>query len=271
MEKDMTTGQGCGTRRHTAGVLLAVAVVAAPGIQARADETNAKELLKAMSDYLAGQDRIAFDYDATLEVVTAEDQKLGLASSGTGALDRPDRLRATRSGGFADFEMVFDGTTLTLFGKDTDVYTQVEMPGSIDHLVDELRDTYGRPVPAADLLMSNPYDELMSEVVDVKDLGSGVIEGTECDWLAFRTEDVDWQIWIAQGEQPYPCRYVITSRSLPHSPQYTVQLRNWRTGDDAALDDFAFHASAGAKQMTLAELQERASELPEHFQVGEKQ
>ena len=44
----------------------------------------------------------------------------------------------------------------------------------------------------------------MADVTDVKDLGSGVIGGVECDHLAFRAKDTDWQIWIAQGEEPIP-------------------------------------------------------------------
>ena len=107
---------------------------------------------------------------------------------------------------------------------------QVDIPGTLDHLVDELRDKYQRPVPGADLLLSNVYDELMRDVIDVKDLGSGVIGGTECDHLAFRAKEVDWQIWIAQGEHPYPCRYVITSKAVDQGPQYSVQISDWKTG-----------------------------------------
>ena len=81
---------------------------------ARADEAQAKSILKAMSDYLASQKAISFDYDSYLEVVTKQDQKLGLASSGTVTLNRPDKIRATRTGGFANVELVFDGKTLTL-------------------------------------------------------------------------------------------------------------------------------------------------------------
>ena len=108
-------------------------------------------------------------------------------------LNRPDKLRATRTGGFANIEMVFDGKTLTLLGKNANLYAQIEAPGTIDQLVDVLRDKYHRPVPAADLLMADPYKELMPDVTDTKDLGSGVIRGTECDHLAFRTKEVDWQ------------------------------------------------------------------------------
>lgn len=87
--------------------------------------------------------------------------------------------------------MVFDGKTLTLLGKDANLFAKVEEPGTIDQLVDVLRDKYHRPVPAADLLMSDPYGQLMPLVVDAKDLGSGVIHGVECDHLAFRTDEVD--------------------------------------------------------------------------------
>lgn len=152
------------------------------------------------------------------------------------------------------------------------IYTQVDIPGSIDHLVDELKDKYNRPLPAADLLLTNAYDELMSGVVDVKDLGSGVIGGTECDHLAFRKREVDLQIWIAQGDRPYPCRYVITSRLVANAPQYSVQIRNWKTGGDSAADACSFKAPPGARQVDLKDLQKMKDmgELPSHFVIGGK-
>ena len=207
-----------------------------------------------MTDYVGAQQAIAFDYDATLEVVTKDRQKLELAASGMVSLARPDKIRATRSGGFVDIETVFDGRTLTFLGKNKNVYTQLEVPGSLDHLVNELQNKYDRPLPAADLFVTNAYDELMAGVTDVKDLGSGVIGGIECDYFAFRTKEVDWQIWIAQGASPYPCRYVITSTQIADGPQYSIQLRNWRTGGQVATTDFAFKPPAGARRIELDEL-----------------
>jgi hypothetical protein len=103
-----------------------VLAVAAAGIvsmsAARADEAQAKSLLKAMSDYLAAQKTISFEYDSNLEIVTTQQQKIGLASSGTLTLERPDKLHATRIGGFANVEMVFDGKTLSLLGKNANLY-----------------------------------------------------------------------------------------------------------------------------------------------------
>jgi len=251
----------------TPSAALAIIILLGGASTAQAGEAEAKTLLKAMSDYLGGQQMISFGYDTNLEVVTKDQQKLLFASSGTASLSRPDKIRATRDGGFASVEMIFDGKTLTLLGKNANLYTQAEVPGNLDHLIDELRDTFHRPVPGADLLTSNVYDALMYGVTDVKDLGSGVIGGTECDHLAFRAKDVDWQIWIAQGESPYPCRYVITSKELDQGPQYSVQVRDWKTGSQVEADDFAFKNTTNAKKVEAKELTD-TDELPQQFSPG---
>jgi hypothetical protein len=234
---------------------------------ARADEADAKRLLKAMSNYMTTQKAISFEFDATLEVVTKDNQKLALANSGTVILNRPGKIRATRSGGFADVEMLFDGKTLTMVNKYPNLYSRIDVPGTVDHLIDELKDKHNKPLPGADLILSNVYEELMLDVVDIKDLGSGVINGVECDYLAFRKKEVDWQIWIAQGDRPYPCRYVITSKLIAHSPQYSIQIRDWKTGNGVASEDFRFKNPDKARKVDLEDLQ-GMSELPDHFKRG---
>ena len=255
--------------RSLSAVALSLMLMLGTSMTASADEADAKRLLKAMSEYLAAQQAISFAYDAVLEAVTKDEQILALASSGNVTLNRPDKILATRSSGFADVEMFFDGKTLTLLGKNLNVYAQEDVPGTVDQLVDELR-KHNRPLPAADLLLTDPYEVLMQDVVDIKDLGSGVIGGVECDYLAFRAKEVDWQIWIAQGERPYPCRYVISSKLMAGEPQYSIQVRDWKAGDEVAATDFSFKNPSDAKKVDLKKL-EGADELPEHFRIGEAQ
>jgi hypothetical protein len=248
-------------------IILAAVLAGTAGISdARADAADAKRLLKAMSDYLAAQKALSFDYDVNLELVSTQQQKIALASSGTLTLNRPDKLHLTRTGGFANVEMVFDGKTLTLLGKNTNLYTQVEAPGTIDQLVDVLRDKYHRPVRAADLLMSDPYKELIPEVNDVKDLGAGVIHGIDCDHLAFRTKEVDWQIWIAQGARPYPCRYVITSKKVTGWPQYTLDTWAWKTSAEVPSDGFKLAIPADAKKLAPDQVPE-LNDIPALFSM----
>ena len=255
------------TVRNWATVLAMVGLAGTANISAvRADETHAKSLLKAMSDYLGAQKAMSFDYDVNLELVSTQQQKIALVSSGTMTLNRPDKFHLTRTGGFANVEMVFDGKTLTLLGKNSNLYTQVEAPGTIDQLEDVLRNKYHRPVPAADLLISDPYKELMPEVNDAKDLGSGVIHDVECDHLAFRTKEVDWQIWIAQGARPYPCRYVITSKKVTGWPQYTLDTWGWKTGAEVSPDSFKLEIPANAKKLKPDEVPE-LNDIPSLFTV----
>ncbi|MFQ6573990.1 DUF2092 domain-containing protein [Pseudomonas sp. UM16] len=269
MEKIAKTLIGSSVARiNQAGLLLIIGFATAT--TAHADEAYAKTQLKNMSDYMSAQKSLSFNYDTLLEVVTQDQQRLALAGSGMVVINRPDKIRSTRASGFADIEMLFDGKTLTLFGKGKNLYAQVPIPGDLDHLLDVLRDQYNRPLPGADLFMSNPEKQLMEGVTDIKDLGSGVMGGVECDHLAFRKKEVDWQIWIAQGEHPYPCRYVITSKLIAGGPQYSIQLSDWKTAEAVATDDFTFKNSSQAKKIDLKDLP-NTEDLPSNFLRGKDQ
>jgi hypothetical protein len=70
-----------------------------------------------------------------------------------------------------------------------------------------------------------------------------------CNHLAFRTETVDWQIWIKDGAEPLPMKYVITSKRIAMAPQYSVVLSNWNTKPVIAANRFQFVAPQGVKRL----------------------
>src|SRR5262245_12158829 len=97
-------------RRSAANGVVCVAFAVSTKVGAliaHADEEQAKQIFKAMSDYMTAQQNISFDFDTSFEVVSTEGQKIAFASSGSVTMKRPDKIRATRSGGFADVELVF--------------------------------------------------------------------------------------------------------------------------------------------------------------------
>ena len=196
-------------------IVLAVAVAGLASMSvARADEMQAKSLLERGCPTISPPKGRYSSIITRTSKWSAQQQKVGLASSGTLVLNRPDKLRATRTGGFANVEMVFDGKTLTLLGRNTNLYTQVARHGTIDHLVDVLQ-TIPRPVPAADLLMSDPYNELMPLVTDVKDLGSGVIHGVECDHLALGQKRSIGRFGLRKERVPIPAAMLSPVRTSP--------------------------------------------------------
>jgi len=222
-----------------------------------------------MSDYLAGIKTMSLTYDTDIEVVTPNIQKLQFTSSGQVVLSRPNKLRATRVGGYADVELVFDGNTLTMFGKNIDSMAQVQAQGSVDQLVQRLRDEFSIALPGASFLLSSSYNELMMGVIDIKHIGRGVIDGVECDHLAFRGEDTDWQLWVEVGAKPIPRKYIITSKDVAAAPQYTLRIKEFRTDVEPAADAFAFKAPASVKKVELDALSD-LDEVPYGVISGEK-
>jgi hypothetical protein len=252
--------------RHlrTASLALLATLIAAPIATAQ----DAEKVLRNMFDYVANQKNITIAYDSDIEVVTPALQKLQFTASGQVRLSRPDRLRASRTGGYTDVEFVFDGRTFTVLGKNTGVFAQWDTPGSISQLVGRLRDEAGLDVPGADLLLARGYDELMGDVIDVKHIGRGVVDGRECDHLAFRNLDVDWQVWIEAGDRPIPRKYIITSKTVTGAPQYTLRFKDWNTDAVAAADAFSFSPPAGTRKIDMSALEDM-DEVP-HGTAGGK-
>ncbi len=257
--------------RYRLKIIAAVAGCLASAVfPASAEESEAKAVFKAMSDFLAAQKSISASYDATLEIVTPEMMKVGLASSGALSFTRPDKIRMTRTGGIADVELVYDGKTLSAYGKSANAYAKLPLEGTVDDLVARLRDEFGLELPAADLLSSAPHDVMMENVIAARALGEGMIRGEMCDHLAFRTADVDWQIWVAQGDRPFPCRFTITSRMTALAPSYSIEFSGWKSGADAAADDYQLKPAAGAKEIAITELR-GLDEVPEPAAEGSMQ
>ena len=114
-------------------------------------------------------------------------------------------------------------------------------------------------LPGADLLLSNAYDILIADVLEAKHIGLGVIGGVECEHLAFRNFDTDWQLWVEAGEAPIPRKMVITSKTVNSAPQYTIRITEWKAGVTPGSHAFEFTPPEGAEELhphALIELDE---------------
>lgn len=258
-----------GGRTGFIGMALAVVLFAVgQGIQAQDNE--AISILKAMSDYVSSQQNIAFSFDSDIEVITSELEKIQFTNSGEALLKRPDKMRARRTGGYSEVALFFDGTTVNIFGESINSYAQFNGPTTVEELIAALRSGHGVALPAADLLLTNAYDTLVADVLEAKYMGHGIIDGRECEHLAFRNFDTDWQLWVETGDRPIPRKMVITSKTVNSAPQYTVRIKDWKTGIEPAPDAFAFSPPDSAKKLDPHALME-LDELPPGAVTGGNQ
>src|SRR6201988_1934722 len=123
MEDRMTLGTQLRTLIRISATAASIAVLSVAATQgARADDPA--KILKAMADYLAGQKSLSAKFDSDIEIVTPDLQKIQFASSGEMKMNRPDKLRIRRTGGYADVELVYDGKTVSLSGNNAKPYGQ---------------------------------------------------------------------------------------------------------------------------------------------------
>lgn len=238
------------TRRQCVLPLAVMAAVAAyPAAAQDRIDPEADKILAVMSETLKGMSTLSADYDADHEIINLAGQKIQYSASGSIALDRAKGFSMTRKGPFADAEVIFDGKTISLYGKALNVYAQLDSPGpSVEDATEEFRAATGLDAPGADLLASDPYAVLTEGVTEGVVVGSAFVGGIACDHLAFRTDTVDWQIWISKGEKPLPLKYVITTKWVTGAPEYSLRLTNWNTGGiDPA--QFAFTPPADARKV----------------------
>jgi hypothetical protein len=209
----------------------------------------ADRMLKQMTDYLASLKSFRVQTSASDEVVTRAGQKLQISSSSEVSVRRPDRLRSEQIGAANALAFWYDGKRMTLTCKADGSYATLPAPANIDSTIDKARRDFQIDAPGADLLYSHPYDILTEQVTGGKFIGRESVNGVAANHLAFTGEEVDWEIWIQDGPQPLPLRFVITSKTVKGEPQFEVQMSNWepqaRLGDDV----FEYQAPANAKHL----------------------
>jgi len=125
---------------------------------------DAQRLLKASTDFLASQPQFSADTRNTLEVVLKSGQKIEFNHAARLSMQRPNKLRAERSGDLVDQVFVYDGKTLTLYNPKDKAYAQVAAPDTLEAMLDFAREKLDIVAPAGDLIYKNAYNVLMDGV-----------------------------------------------------------------------------------------------------------
>ena len=226
-------------------VVAAVLPQTAPAQPAGIDP-QAEKLLKASTAFLAAQKRFSVETWNTIEVVLTSGQKLQFGTAATASVQRPNKLRGDRKGDLVDQIFLYDGKSLTLYNPGQKYYATVAAPGTLDQMLDFARTQLDVIAPGSDLLYANAYQILMDNVTSGFVVGKGVVEGVRCDHLAFRGAGVDWQIWIQEGAQPLPRKWVITTTDIAGSPQFEVVMTKWNLAPQFGEKTFVFTPGPGA-------------------------
>ena len=247
----------------TAALLLAAGLAyaqqPAPGKKAPAaaavteTEARASAILMRMADFLSGAQSFSVSVRAGYDAVQKSGQKIEFGDMRKVTVSRPDRLRmeGERSDGTKTLT-VFTGKEIVLIDETSNVYATAPQPGGLDDTIVYFVKDLGMKLPLAVLLVSQLPAELKDRVRWVDYVEKTNILGPTSHHLAARTDTVDFQAWVADGDKPLPLRVVINYKQAKGEPQFRAQLSDWNLAP--AIDDSTFVAKPpdGAQKVAFA-------------------
>lgn len=222
--------------------------------QTKGVDPQAEKLVRRMSEYLASRQQFTLKAESILEAVLTSGQKLQYDSPATLSVSRPNKLRAHRKGDLANQEFFYDGKNLTLYNPRENLYATTAAPATLDETLDFAREKLDIIVPAVEILYKDAAERMLKEASSGFVVGPSVIGGVKTTHLAFRGAEVDWQLWIEDGDKPLPRKFVLTSTKVAGSPQFTVLIRNWDAAAKLTDQEFRFTAPKGAKKVAFLKL-----------------
>ncbi len=210
-------------------------------------DEQAEKILHSMSAFLAAQKEFKVQEEMYQDEVYPDGQKVQYYKTASLSLKRSGEIRADVKGDNADRLTVLKGDTLVILDREKNEYQEIKVPSGIDATLDFLLEKYNINVPTSDLLTEDPYKSVFPNIIAGYDLGEAICEGKKCRHLAFRQLEVDWQIWVEEGDTPLPHRVVITDKTLHGNPQYMLIMSQWELSPKFDDKEFDFTPPKDAK------------------------
>jgi hypothetical protein len=226
------------------------------GIAASAErsiEPEADEALRKMSDTLGNMKTFSFTVEGVMDERQGTGQCVAANRYSEILVDRPNKIYVDTEGDDLERSVWYNGSTFTVLDKLTNVYTDCEVPDSIDSMIDHLVDKYGLTMPVADVLSAEPYETLIENVQEGTYVGLHTVDGHRCHHLLFEQEEIDWQIWIDAGQDAVPRKVLIIYKLEPDAPQYSAMFSKWSLSEAVSLKQFEFQPPEGAERTKIAD------------------
>jgi hypothetical protein len=219
-------------------------------------DPHADQLLNRTCEDLASSKTFAFHAEITFDKVLPSGVKLQFAAAADYAVHRPDQLAVDFHSDLGAKQIWYDGTKVVILDPPHMVYASVEVPGSIDDMMERLEEIHNLSIPLADLAYSHPCQMFRNRIVYAVYVGINDVSGEDCDHLAFAEKNVDWQIWLQRTGRHLPRKIVISYRNAPGSPEYVAVLSDWKFPASIPASVFQPVLPKDAKRIDIMKVQE---------------
>jgi len=224
-------------------------------------DDDAVAIVRRAAHFIRDAKSFAVTTEMGFDVVQLNGQKIEFGSTRRAVIQRPDRARfewQRRDG--KEGVVVFDGNDIWAYSPTHEVYAHTPQPGGIDEAVELITEDLGITAPLADMFTSDVGQSLADGLTDCYIVDTSSVGDVTCDHVAVRNEYADYQMWIAQGEQPFLKRIVITYREEEGEPQFWANLTEWDMSPSSGSKAFVFQPPAGAERIQFNSIRPQGEE-----------
>jgi len=216
-------------------------------------EPKAMEALQKMGGFLRTLKVYEVRFKISKDEVLDSGQKVMVDGASELTVQTPDRFHFSTKIDEAhrDLQFFYDGKAFTIYGNTNKLYASVPAPATIHKLLDVAKERYDIDLPFRDLFSWGTNKADVAAIQSAIYIGPTKIDGVPCDHFAFRNVDVDWQIWIQQGEKPLPRKLVITTIDEDQQPQFVSNM-SWNLSPKINNKAFTFIPPKGSHKIDFA-------------------
>jgi len=210
------------------------------------------DALKKMSAFLTGANTLQITSQGSMDIVTDDGQRLQLDGTTDYKIRKPGFVIDYKSD-IKERRFIYDGKTFTIYSPKLGFYASAAAPATNREALDLIYKKFGVALPLEDLFRwgDGASADRLAAMKSAYRVGTATIDGVETDHYAYREADVDWEVWVQQGDQPVPRKLVIVDRSDASRPTFIARL-DWKVNPTFADSDFAFVPDGDAKRIELA-------------------
>lgn len=214
-------------------------------------EPQAMSILEKATSFLERQSSFEIQNKVVFDVIQDNGQRLQFERNSRLLAKRPNKLyvESLRDDG-VQRKLWYDGHQVSILNLEKNAYAQLRAPETIDGMLDMFEGLLKEPHPLADLLYED-LGFLLTLPDEAVYVGPSLVSGRDCDHLAFRNNDVDWQLWVEKSDTPFIRKVVITYRNQPGIPQFVAYLHDWKITGGFNKEVFTFSPPEHAERLSI--------------------
>ncbi len=236
-------------RIKQAGLMLTacVLIMSNTGI-VYAQDSTATDILKKMSEEIAGLDKFIITGDGYVDARLDAGQIIEHSMDVTMRMSRPDSMRISNHTAESTKEIYFGSGVLTVYDQTRNFYAQTDLPAQVEAAANFAVNELGIDAPMLDFISNDVASHLLKDAESVQYLGLSLFRDMTYHHIGVRTSEADLQFWIAAEGPPLPGKMAISSKWEGGSPR-SVFFFKWDTEPDFGGISFKFEPPAGSTRI----------------------